>query len=75
MLRVLREANRLQSDGYSGAEIAAICQDAAFTALEHNLASPMVSQSNLIQAIHNMPKRITQDMIDFYTQFHKSINV
>lgn len=73
------------SHGYSGAEIVAICRDAALLSLEeqmiyHNIENmtenttkmvPVITMQHLINAIENMPQQITQEMLNFYQEFHQ----
>jgi SpoVK/Ycf46/Vps4 family AAA+-type ATPase len=74
------------SNGYSGAEIVAICRDAALLALEEQMIQsrtlddcieyskmlPVITMQHLIRSIENMPKQITQEMLHFYQEFHQS---
>ena len=57
------------SDGFSGAEIVAACQEAAMSALEENLDALYVTQSQFVAATSKITKRITPEMIAFYKSF------
>jgi SpoVK/Ycf46/Vps4 family AAA+-type ATPase len=70
------------SDGYSGAEIVAICRDASLLALEEKMIDhdmehvtqtnlPIITMQHLIKAMEYMPQQITQSMLDFYQAFHQ----
>lgn len=70
------------SQGFSGAEIVAICRDAALLALEeadfsniHNAAdgdSIAIEMRHLIAATRDMKRQITPDMIAFYESFRRA---
>ena len=59
------------SDGFSGAETVAVCQNAALLAMEESLDAAVVRQSHFLAAISNTTKRITPEMIAFYSNFQK----
>jgi SpoVK/Ycf46/Vps4 family AAA+-type ATPase len=71
------------SGGYSGAEIVAICRDAAFLALEEDasaknndeeklhVANVRIEQRHVLQAISSMKRQITPEMIEFYNSFRE----
>jgi SpoVK/Ycf46/Vps4 family AAA+-type ATPase len=72
-----------QSQGFSGAEIIAICRDAALLALEEDeeqqqqltsmeeatASSPVVTSALVETSIASMNRQITRDMLDFYDDF------
>ena len=63
------------SDGFSGAEVVAICKDAALLALEESdihATDPTkikIGMHHLLQAIRSTPKQITSEMLDFYSSY------
>jgi AAA family ATPase len=57
------------TSGYSGAEIAAVCREAAIQAMEESLDIQAVAMRHFIAAIPRIKPRITQDMLDFYHDF------
>ena len=66
------------SGGFSGAELIAICKDAALLALEEDDASPHVGSElpsikmeHLLKAIQGMQRQITPEMIEFYSTFKR----
>jgi SpoVK/Ycf46/Vps4 family AAA+-type ATPase len=63
------------SGGYSGAEIVAICRDAALLTLEDaedpHLVSVRIEQRHLLKAISSMKRQITPQMIEFYDSYRK----
>ena len=59
----------LLTDGYSGAETVAVCQDAGMNAMEESMNIEHVSMRHFEQAIANISPRITDEMIAFYDKF------
>lgn len=59
------------SSGYSGAEIVALCRDAALHAIgemdDGVIDKPQIHMRHLLQSINNMKPRTTQEMLDFYS--------
>ena len=66
------------SQGFSGAEMVAICRDAALLALEESDSlstaheMPKVEMRHLVSAIESMQRQITPEMIDFYASYRES---
>jgi transitional endoplasmic reticulum ATPase len=73
-----------RSDGFSGAELVALCRDAAFSAIEdseedledlgstdtiHTQALVKIGMRHLTKSIAETKKQITPQMIDFYAKF------
>ena len=66
------------SRGYSGAEVVAICRDAALLALEEcddPMAedTPSITMRHLLQALEGMQRQITPRMLDFYRSYRENI--
>jgi SpoVK/Ycf46/Vps4 family AAA+-type ATPase len=66
------------SHGFSGAEMVAICRDAALLALEESdaLAStdsilPKIAMRHLLQATKDMQRQITPEMLEFYNSYRE----
>ncbi|ODN02917.1 Spermatogenesis-associated protein 5 [Orchesella cincta] len=57
------------TEGYSGAELTAVCHEAALKALEEDITSEKISQSHFTQALNIVKPRITQEQIDFYENY------
>lgn len=55
--------------GFSGAEVAATCREAALFALKENINAEIVTQQHFLQAVANISPQITAKMIAFYTSF------
>ncbi|KNC98972.1 AAA family ATPase, CDC48 subfamily [Spizellomyces punctatus DAOM BR117] len=57
------------TEGYSGAECVAICQEAAMGAMEENVEASEVHFRHFEKAIRSVTPRITDEMIQFYDRF------
>lgn len=72
-------ASESVSGGFSGAEIIAICREAALLAIEEYDESPTkasslaISMKHLMQAVVTMQRQISPEMLDFYAQYARSI--
>ena len=67
-------ASDVISNGYTGAEIVAICRDAALLAIgemdeETIIDQPKIRMSHLLEAIKNMKPRTTPEMLNFYDSY------
>jgi SpoVK/Ycf46/Vps4 family AAA+-type ATPase len=64
------------SGGFSGAELIAICREAALLAIEEDdermeaSGSPQIAMRHLTRAISEMQRQVTPDMLDFYASFN-----
>jgi len=63
------------SNGYSGAEIIALCRDAALHAItemdDGYIDRPQIHMEHLIRSINDMKPRTTKEMLDFYKTFRE----
>ncbi|KAJ1652615.1 AAA+-type ATPase [Dispira simplex] len=57
--------------GFSGAEIVALCQEAAFAAMEEDVHISAVAKRHFERCFRSFHRRITQEMLDFYDSFQK----
>jgi SpoVK/Ycf46/Vps4 family AAA+-type ATPase len=61
--------------GYSGAELIAICRDAALFAIEEEeeakSGKPMVAMRHLLKSVNGTRKQVTSDIIQFYERFRR----
>lgn len=55
------------TEGYSGAEVVALCSEAALLAVEKE--ETMLSRRHLLQAASKMKPQITTEMLQFYDNF------
>lgn len=60
-----------QTDGYSGAEIQAVCNEAALNALEISLDATIVNWSNFQVACKAIQPRTTSDLLNLYDEYLK----
>jgi AAA family ATPase len=61
-----------KTEGYSGAEIVAVCREASLSALDENIQSMFIFMRHFLQAIRKITPRITQEMLQFYANFSNS---
>ncbi|KAI8051985.1 P-loop containing nucleoside triphosphate hydrolase protein [Syncephalis plumigaleata] len=59
------------TEGCSGAEVVALCQEAAFIAMEEDINATYIHRHHFKQANEGLVRRITPDMIDFYDRFRQ----
>ena len=58
-----------KTEKYSGAEIAAVCNEASFKALETNINCTHVSMSHFESALKMVTPRTSQQTIDYFDNF------
>lgn len=58
-----------QTDGYSGAEIQAICQEAAFYALEDDINVQRIPNKYFVKAIRNIKPRTSPELLKLYDEY------
>ncbi|KAJ3105811.1 hypothetical protein HDU97_007455 [Phlyctochytrium planicorne] len=58
-----------KTEGFSGAEMVAICQEAALLAMEEDVQAKEVKRAHFLSAITRTTPRITREMIAFYDDF------
>jgi len=64
----LKELTR-RTDGFSGADIEALCREAAMAALRENLKSKEVRPKHFEEALKKITVSITKEVVDFYKRF------
>lgn len=57
------------TDGYSGAEIHAICQEAAMYALEENLLAAIIQWKHFTKALENVRPRTSSELLELYEDY------
>ncbi|KAF0975768.1 hypothetical protein FDP41_005095 [Naegleria fowleri] len=57
------------TENYSGAEMTALCREAAYLALQENIHAEYVEFKHFEAARKTILPRITQEMLDFYKEF------
>merc|ERR1719348_1182099 len=63
-----------RTEGYSGAEIAAVCNEAALSALEENVNIDEVTGKHFQIALNNLKPRISKDLFKIYDKFQSDHN-
>ena len=63
-----------KTDGYTGAEITAICQEAGLLALEHDINCTEVDLTHFLSALESVKPGISADMISFYDSYKAKCN-
>ncbi|KTW25638.1 hypothetical protein T552_03498 [Pneumocystis carinii B80] len=59
-----------KTDGCSGAEIVALCQDAGINAMHDNINAINIEKKHFDKALMDLVKHTTLEMIDFYKSFN-----
>lgn len=60
------------TDGYSGAEIAAVCNEAALAALEESPEAAVVADRHFGRALGVVTPRIQPELLEIYAEFQRS---
>jgi len=55
-----------RTEGYVGADIEAVCREAAILALRENIASKIVEMRHFEEALKKVPQSITKDVEKMY---------
>ena len=63
-----------RTEGYSGAEIAAVCNEAALAALEDDVNTERVTDKHFQTALANFKPRLSQSLFDIYKKFQSEHN-
>ena len=72
----IRFAQRfVQTDGCSGAELTAMCQDAALLTMRYDINAAFVTQAAFLQAAANVRKQITPDVVAQFEEWRKRSGV
>ena len=64
----------IKTDHYSGAEIAAVCNEAALTALEDDVNINRVTAKHFEIALSNLKPRIPTELFEIYSAFQSQRN-
>lgn len=60
-----------ETEGCSGAEVVALCREAAMKAMEESLEIKAVGKRHFDQALKGLVRRITPEMVRFYDDFRE----
>ena len=63
-----------RTEGYSGAEIAAVCNEAALAALEEDVNTDKVTEKHFQTALNNLKPRISKNLFGIYKKFQSEHN-
>jgi len=63
-----------RTEGYSGAEIAAVCNEAALAALEEDVNTDTVTEKHFQTALSNLKPRISKNLFEIYKKFQSEHN-
>ncbi|KAG9300217.1 hypothetical protein G9A89_002663 [Geosiphon pyriformis] len=61
-----------KTEGFSGAEVVALCQEAGLRAMEENLEATEVRHEHFLRAMSECIRRITPEMMNFYDKFRET---
>jgi transitional endoplasmic reticulum ATPase len=64
----LKELAR-KTEGYSGADIEAVCREAAMAALREDPKAKVVRAKHFTQALRKVPPSLTKEIEEFYVKF------
>ena len=59
------------TEGYSGAELAAVCSDACFTTLSENRDAEKIDQQHLKLALQHVKARTNPELLKLYIEFNE----
>ena len=60
-----------KSEGFSGAEIAAVCREAAMAALREDMSTQAVALRHYLEALKKQTPQITDETLAFYRRFEE----
>ena len=60
-----------KTEGYTGADIEAICKEAALNSLRENVDAKEVKMKHFEEALKKIPPSITKEMVRFYKKFEE----
>ncbi|KAK8812167.1 hypothetical protein WA158_007401 [Blastocystis sp. Blastoise] len=58
-----------KTEGYSGAELAALCREAAICCLSHDMENTIVEPEHFMEALENIVPRTSSELIEIYREF------
>ncbi|MEM2194503.1 MAG: CDC48 family AAA ATPase [Candidatus Methanomethylicia archaeon] len=61
------------TEGYSGADIEAVCREAAFMALRENMNTPKVNMKHFEIALKKIKPTLTEDILRFYKMWEERL--
>ncbi|CAN0487334.1 unnamed protein product [Ectocarpus sp. 8 AP-2014] len=70
---VEHEALARRTEGFSGAEVVALCREASICALEEDRSATQVRQAHLLEALGQMRPQITPAVLASYASFQRGV--
>ncbi|XP_064608253.1 ATPase family gene 2 protein homolog A-like [Liolophura sinensis] len=64
-----------QTERYSGAEVTAVCHEAAMFALQEDIHSSVIKAEHFIKSLETVKPRISEEMIQFYRTYHQNAGI
>ncbi|MDG6229792.1 MAG: ATPase, partial [Candidatus Thermoplasmatota archaeon] len=64
-----------RTDGFSGADIEALCREAAMIALRENIKIKKVDMKHFEEALKNIRPSLTEDLIKYYQAVSKDLGI
>lgn len=58
-----------QTEGYSGAEVIAVCKEAAFQAIGESMAADFVTKQHVDEALKRVKPRLNKEEVEWYVQW------
>ena len=65
----------VKTEKLSGAEISAVCREAALAALKEDITAEVVMRTHFSQALEAVKPRITEDSMKFYERFQRQSGI
>ena len=62
-----------KTEGYSGADIEALCREAAMMALREDIGAKEVKMKHFVAALEKVPPSIKKETIDYYRELAKRL--
>ncbi|CAG7836209.1 unnamed protein product [Allacma fusca] len=63
------------TEGYSGAELTAVCHEAALHALDENIKATVINESHFQLALKTVKPRISKEQLLFYEEYNTKLKV
>ncbi|XP_070552754.1 ATPase family gene 2 protein homolog A-like [Ptychodera flava] len=64
-----------RTDKYSGAEVVAVCHEAALSAMQENIEIPCISSRHFDKALEAVTPRIDESLIKFYEEYQEKSGI
>ena len=61
-----------RTEGFSGAEVVAVCHEAAMASLSEGIAAERICQRHFLSALDVVKPQVNRELIDFYENYYKT---